>query len=359
MQKLWVSVMVVAVLIAAVLPVPAALAQEGVELTETFTSSSGQFSFNYPSGWVAAENFPGFTMLASDEAVLEWYDEEEDTMASDAVLMVIIDPSLVSMLSGGASMQPDTLEEFWDMQLESLAEDEEDLAFGEPEQVLIGDLPALRGSATSELWEGMLTLIDFDGSYVTILSMVASGTLSDHEELITSIFETMAYNGAVSDAPITFTSEDEALSLEYPGGWVAFEMMRIVIVSNNPGIMGWQGDTEAEPGMLVIYIYPPGVRQIEATTLIDAVTQYADITLPGEAIVLAAPEETTFQDHDAVRIDYQSELSQGYLLAVDYDGATLFIQVLPPSMNWPTRKRPPSRCWIPSSTPPPLNKLAL
>jgi hypothetical protein len=321
--------MVVAVLIAAVLPVPAALAQEGVELTETFTSSSGQFSFNYPSGWVAAENFPGFTMLASDEAVLEWYDEEEDTMASDAVLMVIIDPSLVSMLSGGASMQPDTLEEFWDMQLESLSEDEEDLAFGEPEPALIGDLPALHGRATSELWEGMLTLIDFDGSYVTILSMAAPDMLSDREELITSILETMTYSsGAESDAPSTFTSEDEALSLEYPGGWVAFEMMRIVIVSNNPGIMGWQGDEEAEAGMLVIYIYPPGVRQIEVTTLIDAVTQYADITLPGEAIVLGEPAETTFNEHDAVRIDYQSELSQGYLLAVDYDGATLFIQVL-------------------------------
>jgi hypothetical protein len=310
----------IVLLLMAVLPV---MAQGGDELTEEYVSTAGGVTFNYPEEWFVTETLPGFIVLATEESAVDLLmGEPDESLPEDAVALGIFSPSILGMLIDG--FDPASLDEAW----ETLLTQEEDMemTFGEPEEITIGDHAAVQATLTADGQKGTATFIDFDGAYLLVLATAPDDAYADHAEMVDAIIETISYGAVSADTILTFTTLDETLTLEYPGGWLAFDLLGTIAVSNDTELMNRGSEDPVESGTVRIFIFRPGVFSIETDRLTDAVTQFGESVLYGEE--LTEPVETTLGDFDAARLDHQNDIGEGYLLAVDLDGDTMFIQVL-------------------------------
>lgn len=300
------------------LPSSAVLAQDD---TESFTSSDHRVSFNYPSDWSTDESFPGLIQIGNDPSTFERImNDTEDPLPDGSILTLIFTPSLTQMLFEGE--QPESLQQVWEM-YQAQAEEDDTTTISEPADISLGDHAALKISITSSTEEGVLIIIDFDGEYVIVSSRSPLGQFADYELLVEALLESLTYS--IPEGPISFISENETLTLDYPGDWMALELMGTVAVSNDPLLLSRDSESPIESGLVMIFIFRPEVREFAAENLTDAVTQYAALTFEGEQ--LSEPAETTVGEHAAVRVDYQTELSEGYLLVVDFGGQYMYIQV--------------------------------
>lgn len=324
-HKLLARITLIVLLLALVLPGGLALAQEGgqVDLTETYVSADKSLTFNYPAEWVTSEEFPGYVLLASDEAALEsWTGDSEELLAEEAVVLGIFPPQALRMIV--EDYPPESLEAAW----EAMTTVDDSMTYEEPEKVTIGGHSAMQGGmAVEEESEGAAAVIEFDGNYVVVMANSAQGAYANHADTVAAILETLAYEYTAPTGPQTFTTEDKTLSLVYPPDWLALDMMGTVAVTNNFNLFSTDTEVPVEPGTIYVFIFRPGVRETETTTLADAVKEYADSTLQGEEQKLQEPVEAKLGDYSAVRLDYQTELGEGYLLAVDVEGQNMYIQV--------------------------------
>jgi hypothetical protein len=306
-MKLTARIVLIVLLFTAAFPAKLIMAQDGDELTEEYVSIGKSVTFNYPSGWVVEESIPGFILLASDEETID------EPPSGDSALLTIFDPSIIGLFVD--DFEPTSLDEAMEILIAGI--EDLDSTYGEVEETSFGDHPAIQRSMITEGQEGTATFIEFDEDYVLVLASSAAGAYEDHADKVNAILDTLSYD--VPEEPQTFTSEDETLTLEYPSGWRIFENMGMIMISNDTYVMSDDTYETVEtllPGMIRIWISPPGVRTTQTDFLINTMLGYPSLTLYG-AEQWPQGVETTLGEFDAARLDFVNKLGEGYLLAVD------------------------------------------
>lgn len=161
----------------------AALAQD--PLTEEYTSPSGSLSLSYPAGWAYQED-AGMLALSNDPAAFE-----SSGIPAGAVGLIVIEPSLLGVLTGGQDMG---FEEMMAMLAVGLSEGGVDVNSLEPEQIAVGDRPATRLFFTVEGNDVLLLGLDLgDGNVAAVVALVAPGELDQFEDTVLAIAESIEY----------------------------------------------------------------------------------------------------------------------------------------------------------------------
>lgn len=324
-----VSIALAMVLIGLLAGIVPALAQDGgEELTETFVTSDGTISLKYPAGWgihtpyfadmIVFSNIPGTLVEENGEAVME-----------GSVLVYLFGPQSAAMVfSEGLPASLDEAVEYVVQMAAEAEEDEEVPELSAPEDLTLGGYAAVRiGVSTAEA-EGSMVLIDFGGQLAVASITTIPGELLLFEEPVMAILDTLAY--AAPTGPLTFTSDNGALTLDYPPGWVALDM-QIVAVASSYNAIQFEDEEAAAPGTTMLLIYPPDIFSVliaEAKNTIEVAAFLANYWVPDEIEeTVSKSVPVTVGEHEGVRIDFTTANDQGYVVALDLDGQIVAVLV--------------------------------
>jgi hypothetical protein len=325
MMRLRIGVILLLILISLLSRPMPVLSQDGDKLTETYYSIDGMLSFHYPEGWAVRSTMPGMVEVSSDPD--QQVSDDEAGVPPGVINMGIITPPISLLLF---EETPTTLEEATEqvilLQQEMLEADESTL-LSAPETLIINGHPAVRFDGTSDLSDGLVVVIEFDGEFVMITTEVAPGTFGDYEDTVFAILDTMSYR--LPEGLLPFTSENDSLTLRYPPGWVTLEMIGMVALANAYDAVQFQS-TALAPGSIMLFVYQPEAylmlfepQDITATALEIAQMWVTDET-PGS---IGEPMNITIGDRKAVRVDFMTENEAGFVIALEFDGTIIPVLV--------------------------------
>lgn len=310
-------------MIAAALGALPALAQDGENLSETFETNDRSLRLDHPAGWTAEEMIlPGLVLLGSSPAAVETVFDDESRLAAEDVVLMIIGPHAISLVFD--EDPPATMRQAAALLAESASGETGEV--GELVERTLNGQPALSFPASGSQGDGVGVVIDFDGELVVVSAMAAPGEFEAFEQTVFAILDTLTY--AVPEGLASFETEDGALTFEYPAAWQTVDLMEgSVFVTNDLAAFG----ENIAPGTVIVLINTPEANFAfsmgEQDEMGAAVTEFAELWVEGEGRRLADPVETKIGEQAAMRVDYTTPQSEGFALAVDYDGAWLLIAV--------------------------------
>lgn len=306
------TILVIIGLLIGSLPV---LAQDGAEeLTETFTSIDGTLGFKYPAGWEASGIYSDMILLVSNPASLD------DSISSEEMMAYIIGPQSAAYVFG--EKIPADMSEALEMAAVSLFESSDEIPIlSEPEDLKLAGYPAMRINATGSGIEEIVMVIDFDSTFVVVIATALPGELGAFEATMLAVLDSLIYT--VPEEMIPFTSEDGTLMLEYPAGW----FMMGGILALTPEAITFDAAELAPPGSAMIVVYTPE-DLADAKDLDAAATQIAaDWLGDTERAVLSDPAVMRVGEREGMRVDFKNEVSEGYAVALDFDGSFVVVMV--------------------------------
>ncbi|HEX3049317.1 MAG TPA: hypothetical protein VHP83_01580 [Aggregatilineaceae bacterium] len=329
---MWRIICVVAVFLVLVPPV---LAQGGDELTETFTFPGGGFSFSHPAGWVCTDVDPSMPDLVTCFSSQETYDAQ----TSDE--MPPLDPGEMGFSFNGPSFlvffeamglpQPTSAEEV----LAVFAVDDESsgTTYSETEAITVGEWSGLQAQFTQTVGDGVMVALDMDGKLVILYAMTASGEFEDHADLIDAMIASVAYGEPEGD--LTFTSEDGRLQVTYEAGLYIDDLWTgELLIADQRATYETVLSREAVPsGSFLIQIHTPESDYfgdwleddaVGADAVEQVLTQFLHNYLEK---TLSDPVAVTVGEYEGVRVDYTTPVHDGYVLALDQNGARIIVLV--------------------------------
>jgi hypothetical protein len=190
------------------------------ELTETYVSSDGNFTFDYPTGWTVQEILmPGFVLVSANESFAS-------SPESGDLEMVIVGPQATDLYFMGTS--PANLHEALTFLMGPDALTGEIARFGEPQALTCNGYDALMVSASDSLTEGIKLVMEINGEYATITADAVPGEYDEFADTVLAIANTLDY--VVPAGLLTF--EGYGFSFDYPAGWTPFNLAIEVYLSN-------------------------------------------------------------------------------------------------------------------------------
>lgn len=328
-KRVLLLVTVGALLLALAIP---ALAQGDTELTETITDFNGRITINYPAEWTVQQPriMPELVFLGTSEAALDLM-----TGAAGAVPMPpgemavgVYGPQALPMfLQAGVPTSLDEALAF------SKANDMEGSQYGEPEELTIAGLPAMRMTVANANGDGGVIAIDLGGEFAIALVTAAPGEYADQEALVFAVLDTLSYE--VAEGIIEYQSLDGSLRFDYPADWELMEMFPgNVSAVNDLALMASAGATSdlvVLPGVCMLVVNTPQsvffTPEIRYGTLADGATNYLApwAIIPGTVVM--DPVYVTVGGYQGVRIDFTATSREGYVMAIDQDGERVIVSV--------------------------------
>lgn len=166
-----------------------ALAQD---LTQSFTSADGTFSFQYPGDWTAQEVF-GTIILANSEAASNAFMQGGELESGQAVVLVLPPSAVAATLGVSGIASP---EEMISVVIGDVVE-----GFSEAELLTIGDKPALRTVGDDQGQTLIVFAVDFgDGGVGAIVQGTVPGEESELEATTRAMIATMEATELVAPA---------------------------------------------------------------------------------------------------------------------------------------------------------------
>jgi hypothetical protein len=303
-------------LVTAVLP---ALAQEPL-LTESFASSDGALTFDYPAGWHTKEFiFPGIALLGtSEDVVTDMYNRLQNNTANfltggeaaegsetgskippGELALIIIGPQASRFFFGAAP--PTSLEDA----LGRITRTGDEVQLGELEEITFGDYEALIITASSPDMDTASLVIDINGQYAWISGIAAPGEYEQFGETVLAVAATMDY--VLPEGAMTFRSD--GISFDYPAGWFTMQLEGSVFVVNS-----MEATSMPAPGQIMINVTLPSALpmygmnpQAEPAAI---ARDFATMWGKGEK-ELGDIEEITIGEHEGLLILFSSEANEG------------------------------------------------
>lgn len=316
-------------LLVGVLPV---LAQDGEELTETFTNSDGSLTLNYPSGWYAEEyQLPGLVFIGTNTGVVEaMLGDEYAELESGDLMITITTPQVASTLLFEGET-PKTLEDALEMMEDSSGDDSE---FGEPEALTLAGHPALLANATQPFGDGVGMVIDFDGSFVVSTAVAMAGEYGNYADTVLAILDTLMY---IMPQGIMWY-EDAGLNFEYPAVWLAYKLDGCCYVIGDGFTSGIR--SASRDNKIFIYIIRVDefatlfeyealrTATMEQLVLIFSIFPFDD----GTMVTKNEPEPAVVGEREGVKLSFSTTetdpANEGFVLALPFEDTTLVVLVL-------------------------------
>lgn len=321
------TVVALLILLLAVLP---AYAQD--PLTQTFTSSDGTLTFMYPESWGAGTESSNFYAFASNDTALA------DAIAGGADIPSVVNPGqviLIIFMPSAVSFLDVDLSAGIDSAISDLTTDlDEGATAGEPQSLTLADHDARTVSISSESeGDGLIALIDFDGTPLVAVALASPGEFSQYEPTILSILDSAQVTAPEPGSLSTYTSDDGSLTMAYlSSGFPPFGFQGSYETTNSADTFS---DTYG-PGTLSVHVMTPAhwtdsfdlpssasPLEIILAAANAAGGAFAD---PPPTITLGDLTETTVGSYPALRLDYTVEgASEGFVLAMDVNGSTIVV----------------------------------
>ncbi len=215
-------------LLCVLLAVPA-VAQEGIELSETFTSENGGFSFSYPSGWaLEASEFSDYldVSIATRQDVIDRDIESEVFTPGDAQIQLFIDEfeAITEVVELPADAEADII---LTKLVEMVIRMEEPVRFGEVIPIELGESSGAKVEVIfGDNGQALIALTRYDNGLIGLLFLTtAPGELAQWEAAALAVFESIQFHtfAIPTDQPIFSLSEtysDGDTALRYPEGWL-------------------------------------------------------------------------------------------------------------------------------------------
>lgn len=330
-KRVWVAVLILALAVGA-LPV---WAQEGEDLTETFTFPDKSISFQHPAGWVCGEpdtTFPdSVTCMSSAEAYDAAMGGEAVPVPSGELLFSVMGPRSLAVFYTMVGAAPVTLADL--LALFAVSSEDMQSTYGDAEEIEIAGNPALQSEFTDITGEGVMLAVDFDGAFMLVTMTAAAGEFARQEALIYAVLDTLALGAP--EGILSFTSSDGVLSLEYGAGWFVMETApgEVLIADNINTYRAVLSRQDLAPGSFMIHVFAPASDYFGNWVDADAVgAEAADqmLVLWLHNILskeVMDPVEVTIGEYAGARIEYASEFHDGYALVYDQDGARIMVLV--------------------------------
>jgi hypothetical protein len=166
------------------------LTAQAQDLTETYTSTDGTLSFNYPSGWVV-EGFSSFATIANSQEALE---ANSDSLTSGQVQISIFVGPMSDLLADATVTLPENPTAMDIMNI-LVAEGEEGVTFsGKPEPVDVGEDAAILTGTEEGVETTVILAIQNDGATILVAALSAvPGEGSPYRSLLIEITKTISY----------------------------------------------------------------------------------------------------------------------------------------------------------------------
>lgn len=321
-SKLLTRVLMSVLLIALISTPLSILAQDDDEQLATFVSSDNAITFDYPAEWHTEEfMLPGIVFMGNSTEVVSASLASEEPVVAGGLFMGIIAPQAISLMFEGVI--PESLEEAMDLFIvTNEAEEGEETEAGEIEEIEINERNALVVPIIATTGEGLVYIIDFDGEYLFISVIAATGEFEDFADTVTAIVETIAYT--TPEGVLTF--QGDTLSFEYPATWLTFPLgegsytvMNDIGINQTP-VSGQLWMLINEPNAVSLFSLP------EDATPEMVAEGFVDVAVQGEK-ELSEAAEILIGDYAGIKLDFVSAENEGYVLVLEVEDGVLVIAV--------------------------------
>ncbi|NDJ75169.1 MAG: hypothetical protein GYB65_02830 [Chloroflexi bacterium] len=293
-------------------------AQDPPLLDAQYESADGRLRFAYPGAWVVDDHsFARLNMIVvgSSEAALNALAAERSLPDGESVVGIMLpQPGVapedvfsgwwsVGQLTGGAPLFP------------------EPPTRSEPQPTVINDYPARRMDFPPDELDSAWFSIDYGWAK---LFVVTYGAFDNHGDTLAALLDTLGFQ-PIPDV-LTFITPLADLWLDYPGDWLAYETTD----TNDVVLTSPEGLELRVPGLYRQFPYPSDDAAGLATETLSVMAHnsYGDTAyMIAQVADIAAPVDVQHGDNTGVRIDYTESNSEGFALALEFDGYLLPVMV--------------------------------
>ncbi len=216
-------------------------AQGPDNLTETFLSSDGLFSFKYPSGWVVSEQDGGMILLTDNEAMLAT--DNRENMLPDHTLIIILPLGKEFFANAEGNLSQSEI-------LSRLTEDfsTDRATIDTPVEVRIGDYSAVQSFVSEPQVHSLFLVVSIGMDELIFASLsTAPGQIVDFEPVFTSVIETFSYQpGETIDGQVIWQKQNLTDEVGIYRD-IAIDLDGSIYIANNKGeviILSQQGDLQ-------------------------------------------------------------------------------------------------------------------
>ncbi len=178
------------VLLAALVVSP--FAAHAQDLSQSFTTSDGSLTFQYPAGWVLEEFFGTIILANSQQAADVFF--EGNPITEGQALLAVLTPTAVSEELSVSGDTADSAEALLAVFLRDTSG-----TTGAIETLTLGDKPVARGSATSEDDQLVVYAVDFGAGGLGLVAQISlPGEADRHQDTTHAIIESMRAQALVA-----------------------------------------------------------------------------------------------------------------------------------------------------------------
>lgn len=169
-------------------------------LTETFTTSDGSLTFQYPEGWQVTET-NGFVVIVNSQEVLE-----NEEMDEGEVTILLIPPASLNQLYADTGQDLPT---YFEELIEAVNTGGD--TYGEFTPLEINSFPALKTVVASDTADGLMIMIDYPEGRLLMASGYPFGDRPLYEATILAILETVVLQSTNPSTPSLDTGTPKVL----------------------------------------------------------------------------------------------------------------------------------------------------
>lgn len=306
---------------------PTTWAQEPLPLDQTYVSSDGVLTFDYPTGWIVQEDENTIMVSNIEEAVAA------DEIGEGEIGLSIWKPSSVATF--GADVPEDVLAIFADTVTSA-----NDTAFVGPiTQIQVGDRRVVQASIGDDSFKGVVLAFDLgdENMVLVLLFGLASDTAyEDFEPTLFHIIESIVLADSTQEVePIDGEPDAETpsgvaltesfsglgMTINYPEGWIARETAYSIEVVNDPAYIGlFDNDPDVEfPEDLFMTTIGSTAEWDESYSIAKVMQGFADIlSQTEEGLVFEPLRSITVNEFEASVLYFANSLrkSEGEFLGI-------------------------------------------
>lgn len=295
-KQVWLVVVLIGVLVMG----HATLAQD--ELTETFASSDGTLTFDYPAKWFVEEfGQDGWATVSLFNGQAPYTGPFE--LKPGEIVLTFMHPRLI--WEALPMLEPhSTLTEIG-LMLANQPDDDSPIDLSLRRFAEYEALQSITSTADGDI---ILWIVDLGDNYMAITAVTPESALALQNAALWAILDSLAYHPGEQTA--TFATSDGVLTFDYPAGWYAGEedtqiFGQFAVIYNVPGateddLVDWN---ELAAGELLMTILPPSVTEMLYSDI------FAAPTLADVSGIIAATAETevtseliTIQGQEALKV---------------------------------------------------------
>jgi hypothetical protein len=180
--------------------------------------------------------------------------------------------------------------------------------------------------AKAEDSDGVAVGIDFDGSFIIVTAVTASGEYDDFADTVLAILDTLVYT--VPEGMMSYEAETIDFSFEYPAGWIVLEVMEGSFTVANELFM----EETPGSGQMGMYIVTPAALGIYvSSTDTDAeliATSFIDRWVSDKEATQTEAEAITVGETDGIRVGFAGDTHEGFVVVLTVEDEQLVVMVI-------------------------------